>query len=1270
MKKNLTNHSVSLLFLISVLISTSALAQTIDELTLLDTYHTGIFDDGGAEIPAYDAATQRLFVTNGSTGKIDVIDISDPTNVVLLFSFDIDQLLPGAGITSIAAKNGLVGVTAEDENDEGKVIFFNADLTAATTDAVAIVPVGNLPDMLIFTADGSKVLVANEGEPADDGSEDPEGSVSIINVSDFSVVTADFKAFNGKAEELRAKGVRIFKYSESVAQDLEPEGIALSPDGTTAFVSLQENNAFVVLDIASATVKDILPLGYKNHYINQPVLSQYEINEPPLDADQNILFGGLSGLYFEGMTTDGKYKFITIPDRGPNGDPVEVQKVDDPTQSMEVRPFLIPEYQAQIIKFELDKSTGMIEITEKIDLFRKEGDDMLPISGLPNIPGVDEIPAQPVTEVTDYMDASGNYYKMLDYDAFGADMEGIVMNPADGTFWMVDEYRPAIYHFMPDGMLAHRYVPAGTAALAGESVGTFGTETFPEAYSTRRANRGFEAMALDTDKGILYAFIQTPLANPDGTTSSNSSIIRILGINPADGTPVAEYIYFLEKPAFRSSLVDKIGDAVYDPKTGKFYVIERDSGADPSNKKFIFEIDLKAATNVLGMDFPSMSGKTLEQHTPDELVALDIHPVYKYKVLNLPSLGYLPSDKPEGLTLLPNGSLAVLNDNDFGLVPGLEKVALGIIDFNGMSNALDASNDDGMINITHWPVLGMYQPDGVVGYEADGKTYYVTANEGDSRDYDFYSEEAEVGDDEYMLDPDAFPDAEALKADETLGKLGVTLENGDIDGDGDYDRIFAHGARSFSIWDAYGNLVYDSGDDLEQITADMFPEFFNSSNTESEFDDRSDNKGPEPEGVAIGMIDGHTFAFIGLERMSGIMVFDVTHPDAVEFVTYFNNRDFLADPESPGAGDLGPEGLLFIAAEDSPIGVPLLVAANEISGSTSVYSIGKIPAITGFTLVNAATDEDIMKLTDGAVIDLYEYPYPLNIRADVYPEMVGVVQFGLNEDERHTVEREAPYALFGDTEGDYSEKELMPGSYYVMATPFLKNWIKSDPGQTKSVHFTIINSAGVTGFTLVDAMTNEDIQPLADGAMIDLAELPSKYINIRADVKGEVMKVQFGLNNEEKYRVEKYAPFALFGDDMGTGNYYAWMPDAGMYTITADPTMKGNMEGTSQTITIEIMDSEGATVSAKRSRMQVSAFPNPLESELKINVDHAAIGSMVNYRLTDMYGNVYMQKSYQIIGGTEQIPVDLSRLPLKKGFYFLSIETNDAAPKVIRLMKD
>ena len=436
----------------------------------------------------------------------------------------------------------------------------------------------------------------------------------------------------------------------------------------------------------------------------------------------------------------------------------------------------------------------------------------------------------------------------MDFDAFGGDLEGVA-GDGDGNFWMVDEYRPAIYKFAPDGALIDRFVPDGTAAVVGDDAGDYGSETLPEEYADRRPNRGFEAVAIDQENDVVYAFIQTPLVNPDRATSDASDVIRILGIDGATGAPVSEHVYLLEGSEFRDGLVDKIGDAVY-AGDGKFFVIERDSSTESFGKKLIFDIDLKGATNLLepgALTLPA--GETLEQQTADDLADLGIQAVNKVKVLNLPSIGYLAGDKPEGLALLEDGSLAVLNDNDFSLTGDLDTATgevgvveptsptvLGFISFDD-SNGLDASDADNAINIQNWPIYGMYMPDAIASFEVDGETFYITANEGDARD-----EDARIADLE--LDPDAFPNAAELQADENLGRLEVSTIDGDIDGDGDYDQLFAYGSWSFTTWDQFGNLVFDSGDALEKIVAEHVPEYFNSDNDESTFDTRSDAKGP------------------------------------------------------------------------------------------------------------------------------------------------------------------------------------------------------------------------------------------------------------------------------------------------------------------------------------------------------------------------------------------------------------------------------------------
>jgi 2',3'-cyclic-nucleotide 2'-phosphodiesterase / 3'-nucleotidase / 5'-nucleotidase len=178
-----------------------------------------------------------------------------------------------------------------------------------------------------------------------------------------------------------------------------------------------------------------------------------------------------------------------------------------------------------------------------------------------------------------------------------------------------------------------------------------------------------------------------------------------------------------------------------------------------------------------------------------------------------------------------------------------------------------------------------------------------------------------------------------LKNSANLGRLNITNTMGRNRATGLYEQLFAFGTRSFSIWNASGKLIFDSGDAFERITAETYPSNFNASNTNNTFDNRSDDKGPEPEGVVVGEIFGTPYAFIGLERIGGVIVYDISNPAAPRFVQYVNSRDFTAAPGTREARDLGPEGLLFISARDSPKGRPLLVIGNEISGTTTIFEI-------------------------------------------------------------------------------------------------------------------------------------------------------------------------------------------------------------------------------------------------------------------------------------------------------------------------------------------
>jgi hypothetical protein len=270
-------------------------------------------------------------------------------------------------------------------------------------------------------------------------------------------------------------------------------------------------------------------------------------------------------------------------------------------------------------------------------------------------------------------------------------------------------------------------------------------------------------------------------------------------------------------------------------------------------------------------------------------------------------------------------------------------VPLGRKDHSLPGNALDPSDRDGpSIQIGNWPVSGMFQPDAIDAFKVDGTQYLITANEGDSRsgdDFPGINEEVRLGSTGYVLDPSRFPDAAALKANAALGRLNISNASGDLDGDGDFDRIDVFGARSFSIWSTDGRLLWDSGDQLERYFADPangYAAIFNASHDGNALDNRSDNKGPEPEGVVVGKVAGRSFAFVALERIGGVMAYDVTDPVAPSFAAYANTRGL--DPARP-AGDLGAEGVEFIAAEDSPNGQPLLLVGNEVSRTVSVFQV-------------------------------------------------------------------------------------------------------------------------------------------------------------------------------------------------------------------------------------------------------------------------------------------------------------------------------------------
>ncbi len=209
-------------------------------------------------------------------------------------------------------------------------------------------------------------------------------------------------------------------------------------------------------------------------------------------------------------------------------------------------------------------------------------------------------------------------------------------------------------------------------------------------------------------------------------------------------------------------------------------------------------------------------------------------------------------------------------------------------------------------------------PDAVASLNYNGIPYLFTANEGDAREYTGFSELKRVKD--IALDATAFPDAVTLKQDIQLGRLNITTTLGDADGDGDFDALYGFGARSFSVWNGNtGDLVYDSRNELDVKAKDL-----------GIYDDnRSDDKGTEPEAITLGKVGTKTIAFVGMERADAIAVYDVTNPTAPVFIKMFATGD-------------APEGVLFIPASKSPIQQSLVVVSSENDGAIKIYKADKL----------------------------------------------------------------------------------------------------------------------------------------------------------------------------------------------------------------------------------------------------------------------------------------------------------------------------------------
>ncbi|PWJ55948.1 hypothetical protein CLV98_11242 [Dyadobacter jejuensis] len=321
-------------------------------------------------------------------------------------------------------------------------------------------------------------------------------------------------------------------------------------------------------------------------------------------------------------------------------------------------------------------------------------------------------------------------------------------------------------------------------------------------------------------------------------------------------------------------------------------------------------IDIPNGFSVKTLDFSHLEGAkaTLMQDGfrifgPGASFAQDIEPEY---------VAISDDSKMAYVTLQENNGVAEVD-----LINGaiLRIHALGTKDYNLAMNAIDASDKDGKIALSTWPVKSFLMPDAIAYFNVGGNGYFITANEGDAREYTGFVEEERVKN--LTLDPTTFPTASTLQKDAQLGRLKITTTAGDTDGDKDFDVLYGFGGRGFSIFNANsGTMIYESGKELEEkvIAAGWYD------------DDRSDDKGVEPEGVTIGWINHKPVAFVAMERVNAVAIYDLTDPSAPKFLQLIKTGS-------------APEGIIYVPAEKSPNKMGLLITSNEGDGTVKFFQM-------------------------------------------------------------------------------------------------------------------------------------------------------------------------------------------------------------------------------------------------------------------------------------------------------------------------------------------
>jgi hypothetical protein len=498
------------------------------------------------------------------------------------------------------------------------------------------------------------------------------------------------------------------------------------------------------------------------------------------------------------------------------------------------------------------------------------------------------------------------------------------------------------------------------------------------------ANPSSPALLKNVDLGALGVTGIQSVASKAGYVAAAASVD---GNNQAAGKVfLMDVDGNIDKRATTGIVVGSLPDSVHFSPNGKFLLSANEgeprdycltdgvlpTTTDPNGSVSIIDVTATTLTATT-LDFSGFNEKAADIRTaggriygPGATVAQDMEPEY---------IAISGDSKKAFVTLQENNSVAEvdLTTKKINKIMGLGYKSYSA--WAGLDPSDQDSSSNSGINIANWPVKGMYQPDAIASFSDDaGNHYFATANEGDAREYkcllgglssgSAQAEDARVS----AVGVDGTALASTVATASNLGRLGVTrFEPSTYTNGGtaltatsatDFTSLYTLGARSLSIWKsptgtnsiAGATLVGDTGDAIEKKIAELLPTYFNadwntSTGTPSAKDSRSDNKGPEPEGLAVAKVFGRTVAFVGLERIGGVMAFDISNPSNPTYLTYTNSSVFtgvgganFATAGAP-AGDVSPEGLLFVKASDSPTGDPLLIVAHELSGTTAIYKV-------------------------------------------------------------------------------------------------------------------------------------------------------------------------------------------------------------------------------------------------------------------------------------------------------------------------------------------